>query len=176
MKKFLVLALFGAMFSASAFAQGFGATGNTTLNVTVAAAAAIRVDTATTNLTSTGNFNPYTGTTNWSYKIRTTAGTGSGQVVVKINPDFSPAGGPSVAAGNLTYSCSLTAPASGTGTACSGSVTAAATDTNVASFGANTRSTSSGTQNNSVSWSLLDDPAYATGSYSATAVFTISAS
>ena len=121
-------ALFGAMFSAPAFAQ-FAATGNTTLNVTIGPAAAIRVDTATTNLTSTGNFSNYTGATNWSYKIRTSTGTGSGQVVVKINPDFSPAGGPSVAAGNLSYTCTLTAPTSGTGTACSGSVTAAATDT-----------------------------------------------
>lgn len=176
MKKLLAVALFGAMFSASAFAQGFGATGNTTLNVTVGPAAAIRVDTATTNLTSPGNFANYTGTTEWSYKIRTSSGTGSGQVVVKINPDFAPAGGPSVASGNLSYTCALTAPSSGTGSACAGSVTAAATDTNVATFGAATRSTSSGTQNNTVNWSLIDDPAYATGAYSATAVFTISAS
>ena len=176
MKKLFAVALFGAMISATAFAQTFGPTGTTNLNVNVAAEAAIRVDTANTNLTSAGSFANYTGTTSWSYKIRTSsAGTG-GAVVVKISTDFAPAGGPAVASGNLTYTCGVTAPNFGTGTACAGSVTAASTDTNVATFGTSTRSASVGTQNNAVNWTLVNDPVYATGSYTAVATFTISAS
>jgi hypothetical protein len=46
----------------------------------------------------------------------------------------------------------------------------------VATFGANTHSAGAGTTGNSVAWTLLNDPAYPTGSYTAVATFTISAS
>ena len=176
MKKVFAVALFGAMISASAFAQSFGPTGTTNLNVNVTAEAAIRVDTANTNLTSAGSFANYTGTTNYTYKMRTSTTGGAGAVVVKISTDFAPAGGPTVGSGNLSYTCALTAPAAGTGTACSGSQTAASTDTGVATFGANAHSTGVGTGGNSVSWVLVNDASYQTGSYVAVATFTISAS
>jgi len=176
MKKILGVVLLGLFGVPSLFAQ-FGPTGNTSLDLNVASEAAIRVDTAATTLTSAGTFNDFTGTTNFTYKIRTTKVGGSGSVTLQISTDFSPVGGPSVAAppdpaDTLAYTCGVAAP----GTACAGSLTASTTAaTGVATFVANARSLAAGTGGNSVAWSLTNDPQYETGSYSATATFTISA-
>ena len=177
MRKMLGTVLLGLLGVSSLFAQ-FNTTGNTSLSVSVASEAAIRVDTATTNLTTAGTFfTDYTGTTNFTYKIRTTKVGGSGSVTLKITSDFSPVGGPSVAAppdptDTLAYACTVSAP----GSACAGSQTSSTTaDTSVAAFGANARSTKAGTGGNSVAWTLTNDPQYETGSFSATATFTISA-
>jgi hypothetical protein len=162
---------------ASLNAQIFGPNGTTTLDLSVASEAAIRVDTAATSLTSGGTFADYTGTTNFTYKIRTTKVGGSGSVTLQITTDFAPAGGPSVAsppdpADTLEYTCTVALP----GSACAGSQAASTTAaTGVATFGANARSVAAGTGGNSVSWTLTNDPQYETGSYSATATFTISA-
>src|SRR5229473_1227533 len=76
----------------------FAGTGTTTVSVTVGAEASLQVTTATTTLAATGSiFNNYTGTSNLTYKIRTTASTGTGSITAKVTTDFSPAGGPSVA-------------------------------------------------------------------------------
>ena len=175
MRKFLTTILLGVLGSASLYAQ-FAPTGNTTLQVNVGAEAGIRVDTAVTNLTSPSTFADYVGTTNFTYKIRTSAG-GSGTITMQITADFAPAGGPSVAApldptDTLAYTCSLIVP----GTACAGSQTSSTTaQTGVATFGGNAHSTKLGNGPNSVSWTLSNDPLYATGAYSATATLTISA-
>jgi hypothetical protein len=166
----ILMAGFGAI---SAFGQ-FAATGTTNLSVTVGAEAAIQVNTATTNLTSAGLFADYTGTTSLTYKIRTTQSGGTGSVVLKITTDFA-AGGPSVAApaagDALTYTCTVAAP----GTACTGSVTAlTSATTSVATFAADAHSAKAGNAA-SVAWDLPDDPVYKTGSYTAVATFTISA-
>src|SRR5215468_3471522 len=95
MRKLLGPVLLGLLSSASLFAQ-FGPTGTTTLQVAVASEAAIRVDTATTSLSSGGTFASFSGSTAYTYKIRTTKVGGSGSVTVQITSDFSPAGGPSV--------------------------------------------------------------------------------
>jgi hypothetical protein len=170
----ILMATFGAV---SAFGQTFAASGTTTLSVNVAAEASIAIVTATTPLTSaTGLFADYTGTTSFTYKIRTTQTTGTGVVNVKITSDFAGAGGPSVAspptAGDtLTYACTVALP----GTACTGPITALTTaTTNVATFGADARSAKAG-NSGSVVWTLTNDPQYKTGAYSATATFTISA-
>jgi hypothetical protein len=166
----------GLLSSANVFAQ-FGPTGTTTLQVAVASEAAIRIDTGTTNLVSAGSFANYTGSTNYTYKIRTTAVGGTGSITLQITTDFAPAGGPSVAApptvgDTLDYTCTAVAPATG----CAGTVTASTTAaTSVASFGADARSLAAGTGGNSVNWALTNDPQYATGTYQATATFTISA-
>jgi len=156
----------------SAFGQ-FAATGTTSLSVTVAPEASIEINTATTALTTAGLFADYTGTTNFTYKIRTTLSGGSGSILLKITADF-PAGGPSVTTPGtdpLTYGCTVAAPA----TACSGPVTALTTGTtNVANFGVDAHSAKAGNAG-SVAWDLPDDPAYKTGTYTATATFTISA-
>ena len=176
MRKLLGPVLLGLLSSASLFAQ-FGPTGTTTLQVVVGSEAAIRVDTATTNLTTAGSFANYTGSTNYTYKIRTTKVGGTGTITVQITSDFGPAGGPSVgtppsAGDTLDYTCTAVAPATG----CAGTLTAATgSATGVASFGADARSTALGTGGNSVAWALTNDPQYQTGTYTATATFTISA-
>ncbi|HEU0119538.1 MAG TPA: hypothetical protein VFQ91_03360 [Bryobacteraceae bacterium] len=155
----------------------FASSGTTTMSVTVQPEAAIRIDTAVTTLTSTGTaFSNYTGTTAFTYKIRTLASGGSGAIQLQVTADFSPANGPSVAspptAGDqLTYVCTVSAP----GTGCTGTQVASTTvATSVSTFGANASSTSNG-NSGSVSWTLTNDPAYRTGSYTATTTLTISA-
>jgi hypothetical protein len=159
----------------------FAATGTSTLSVAVAAESAISVTTATTTLAeATGATifgSPYTGTTNFLYKVRSTKVGGAGSITVKITGDFA-AGGPSVATpptgDAMTYSCTAAASA----TACTGPVTASTgSATNVATFATDAHSTA-GTGSSdagSVSWTLPNDPLYKTGTYTATALFTISA-
>jgi len=150
----------------------------TTLSVAVNPEAALTVTTGTTNLASLGtNFTiPFTGTTAFNYQIRTTKTGGSGFITAKVTGDFGPTGGPSVgtppSTGDaLSYGCTVSAPAA----ACTGSITAStSTATSVATFGANATSAKAG-NTGSVAWSLTDDPAYATGTYTATVTFTISA-
>ncbi len=151
-------------------------TGNSTVSVTVGAEADFTTVGNATLTTAGSTFLAYTGTTAFTYKIRTSQTTGSGAITLKITSDFSPTGGPSVAspptAGDtLSYTCSVASP----GTACSGSQTAStSSETSVATFGADAHSSASG-DSGSVSWSLTNDPVYQTGTYSATARFTISA-
>jgi hypothetical protein len=177
MKRNYLLALAAALLVAPATYGQFAATWTTNLSVTVSAEAALQVTTSTTTLTAIGTiFNPYTGTTNLTYKIRTTQATGTGSVTLKVTSDFSPANGPSVAtpptAGDaLTYTCTGAAPA----TACSGSQTASTTaSTSVSTFGAGASSANAGNSASTV-WSLTNDPLYHTGAYSATVTYTISA-
>lgn len=151
--------------------------GTVSISVTVGAEAAIQVDTSTTSLANVGTiFNSYTGTTSLTYKIRTTKTGGSGSITLQVTSDFSPAGGPSVAtpptAGDtLAYTCTVASP----GLACTGSQTSSTTAaTPVAAFGADAHSAVAGTSGTSVFWTLQNDPAYKTGSYSATVTFTIS--
>jgi hypothetical protein len=177
MKRSYIFSLAAALLAAPASYAQFAATGTTTLSVTVSAEAALQVTTSTTTLAATGTiFNPFTGTTNLTYKIRTTQSTGTGTVTLKVTSDFSPANGPSVATpptggDALTYTCTTAAP----GTACSGSQTASTTaSTSVATFGAGASSANAGNSASTV-WSLTNDPTYKTGSYSATVTYTISA-
>lgn len=150
----------------------------TTLSVVVGPEAALTVNTGTTSLTtgSTSFGAPYTGTTSLTYLIRTTKTTGTGTLTLKVTTDFAGVGGPSVttppSAGDaLTYTCTVSAP----GTACTGSQTAStAASTPLGTWGAGASSAKAGNAA-SVDWSLTDDPAYAQGTYTATATFTISA-
>jgi len=152
-------------------------TGTTTLSVTVGPEAALTVNTSTTTLatTSTTFGNPYTGTTNLTYDIRTTKTTGSGTLTLKITADFAGTGGPSVAnppstGDALTYTCTVSAP----GTACTAQTASTTASTAFGTWGAGASSAKAG-NSASVAWSLTDDPVYATGTYTATATFTISA-
>ena len=173
MKRYILIAACALLVLA-----GLAQAQTTTLTVAVGAEAALSVTAATTALATTSNTfgNPYTGTTTMSYLIRTTKSTGTGTITVQITSDFSGTGGPSVAnppsAGDvLGYTCAVSTP----GTPCSGSQTAATkTATAVSTFGAGASSSKAGNAA-SVSWSLTDDPTYATGTYAATATFTISA-
>ncbi len=174
MRKLLFIAAATLFTGAVAFGQSN--TGNTTLNLTVAHEASISVD-SSDNFSTTGSvFNPYTATTNFTYKIRTTKATGTGTITTEVTTDFSPTGGPSVttpptAGDALTYSCTVASP----GTGCSGTQTASTSSaTSVATFGADAHSTAAG-NSGSVAWSLTNDPVYGTGAYTATVTFTISA-
>jgi len=174
----MIVAVAGAilMLATTAKAQ-FNATGTTTLSVNVGSDAAVQISTGSTTLATTGGAfsSDYTGQTAFIYKIRTSAAGGTGSITLRVTSDFN-AGGPSVAspptAGDtLAYTCSLTSP----GTGCSGSINALLTaSTSVATFGSNARSTKAG-NNGSVAWTLSNDPLYATGAYTATVTFTISA-
>lgn len=155
----------------------FASSGTTTMSVTILPEAALRVDTAVTSLTSSGStFANYTGTTSFTYKIRTLFSGGSGALQVQVTSDFSPANGPSVAspptAGDqLTYTCTVSSPA----TACAGTqVASTSVATSVATFGANATSILAG-NSGSLSWILTNDPLYRTGSYTAITTITISA-
>ncbi len=172
---FLVLAGM-LLFALNAGAQPFGPTGTTTINVTVAAEASLYINDSSTSLTGGPLFADYTGTTNFTYKIRTSQGSGTGTITSLVTADFSPPGGPSVAnpptPGNtLAYTCNVSAPA----TSCSGSQTSSTTVAQpVASFGSNARSARPG-NSGQVNWTLTNDPQYQTNSYSATVTFTVSA-
>ncbi len=151
--------------------------GTTNISVNVGAEASLSIGAASTALTTSGTTfsNDYVGTTNFTYKIRTSKTGGTGLVTLSVITDF-PAGGPSVrnpptADDKLSYTCSVTGPGSG----CSSAQTAAFNSgTPVASFGADAKSAKAG-DSGSVSWSLSNDPLYSTGSYTATVQFTISA-
>jgi hypothetical protein len=109
------------------------------------------------------------------YFIRTTETSGSGYIKAQITTDFA-TGGPSVAnsgtsGDTLSYTCTVAAP----GTACTGSVTASTTaQTSIATFAAGVHSAKAGNAA-SLLWTLINDPAYKTGTYTATVTFTISA-
>jgi hypothetical protein len=177
MKKILLAAVALLLSASLAGAATVTATGTTTLSLTVSNEASITITNGTTTLAATGTvFNPYTGTTAFTYKIRTSQTGGSGSIVLQVTTDFSGAGGPSVgtppSTGDaLTYTCTTAS-----GTACSTATTASTTvQTSVATFGTDNHSVSTSGDAGTVAWSLTNDPKYKTGTYTATATFTISA-
>lgn len=174
MKKSLLLTAVGLLLTAS-LAHAQSASGPTTVQVTLLAEASITVTTGTTTLTTTGTvFNNFTGSTDFTYKIRTTKSGGSGTITLLFGGALTDAALDTIALSNLTYTCSDVAPASGTN--CASPVTASSlTATKVADFATDAHSADSGTTGNSVSWTLVNNPSYKTGTYSATATFTISA-
>jgi hypothetical protein len=165
-----------AMLAMAGMAQA--QTGTTTLSVVVGPEAALTVTTGTTNMTDTGGVfgTDFTGTTSLTYKIRTTKTGGTGSITLKVTTDFAGTGGPSVTTppttgDTLAYTATVAAP----GTAATGSVTAlTSAATSVGTFGAGNSSAKAGNAA-SVAWDLTNDPIYATGTYTATVTFTISA-
>jgi hypothetical protein len=169
--------------SVSAIGQTFAATGTTGLSVVVGPEAAISITTGTTTLAETsgvGAFgSAYVGTTNFSYKVRTTNTGGSGTITMKVTVDFgNGTGTPSVAtpaAGDtVTYTCTAT---STSATACTGPINASTSATNVATMGTNAHSAQgpAASDTGSLVWTVPNDPAYKTATYTATALFTIAA-
>lgn len=170
------LLFFAAGLAVTTRAQTFSPSGTTTISVAVSAEAALSVGTATTSLTpAAGQFANYTGSTALTYKIRTTKTGGTGTITAQVTADFV-GNGPSVAnsgttGDTLSYSCTVASP----GTACGTSQTASTTSsTSIGTFGANAHSAKAGSSA-SVAWTLINDPAYETGTYTATVTFTISA-
>lgn len=117
--------------------------------------------TGTSTPATTGNTfaADFTGSTNFTYKIRTTKTTGTGTITLRVTTDFAGTGGPSVAtppsAGDtLTYTSTVSTP----GTAATGSQTPSpAASTSVGTFGAGANSAKAG-NTASVAWDLTNDP------------------
>ncbi len=150
----------------------------TTLSVAVGPEASLTVNTGTTALANSGgNFGTdFTGTTSLTYKVRTTKTSGSATLSSKVSADFTGAGGPSVTTPPSTGDAlTFTATVSTPGTAVTGSLpSSTSTTTLFGNFGAGVSSSKAGNAA-SVAWNLTNDPAYATGTYSATVLFTIAA-
>ena len=174
MKKILGTLSFvvAALLLTTSFAQAQSATGTTSVQVSVGAEASITVTTGTTTLGTAGTvFNNYTGTTNFSYKIRTTKSGGTGSITVQFNQDLTSAPD-TIPIANLSYTCTVAGPGTG-GSSAQTAVKSPTPGSNVATFGTDAHSADAGTAGNSVSWTLVNNPSYKTGNYSATATFTI---
>jgi hypothetical protein len=111
-----------------------------------------------------------------NYRARTTS-AGGGSITVQVTSDFTPSGGPSAASGSLTYLCG----GASLGIACSGSQTASTSlQTPVLTLPASACTGGGGPCSSpdpntvTLTFTLTDDPGYATGSYSAKVTFTIS--
>ena len=159
------------LLASSAFGQ-FAATGTSTLSVTVAAEAAIQVNTATTTLTNGGStiFGAnYTGTTSLTFKLRSTKTTGTASITVQ-NTEFA-GNGPKIASTELTFTCTAAS-----GTACAGSqnasTSAAVSVVTFAASGTGSHSANAGDAA-TVAWTITDKPSYETGTFTSTATFTI---
>jgi len=125
------------------------------------------VDATTTMSKGDTTFGAYGGTTNFTYKIRTTKVGGTGSITVLVTSFGT--GGPAVS--DLAYTC--TSPTSGT--ACASSTAAStATASSVVAFGADAHSADTGDSGTAV-WTLADRTGIQTGSYTSTATFSVSA-
>lgn len=147
------------------------------LNATINPAWALTAPASASLTHSQNTFQPFQATVAVNYRVRTTP-TGSGKITLQVTSDFSPSGGPSVSNGVLSYTCG----AAGLGSPCSGSQTASTTaQTPVLTLPASACTggggACSGQDPNSVNLTfvLVDDPRYSTGTYSANVTFTISA-
>lgn len=156
-----------------------GGTGSTTqtITATILPGLALSAPASAVLTHSTNNFQPFQTNLALNYEARTTP-TGSGRITLQITSDFTPTGGPSAASGALTYTCGSAA----LGTPCSGSQTASTTaQTPVLTLPASSCTGGGGAcsaqdpNTMNLTFTLVDNPTYQTGSYSATITFTISA-
>jgi len=161
-----------------AVSHGLAGTGTSvqTLDATLQPIAEVSLP-ASLTLTSASQFAAFTGSLSINYRARTTA-TGGGTITLQVSSDFTPAGGPSAAAAALSYTCG----GASLGTACSGPQTASTTAQTAvvtlpasACTGGGGSCSSSDPATVSLSFSLTDNPAYSTGSYSAQVILRISA-
>jgi hypothetical protein len=143
-------------------------TGNTTVTANISADASVTISSPTTLTQGGGAFASFTGSTTVTFSIRTTKVGGSGSIVLQA-AEFAPAGGPTVAAGNLTYTCtgspSVGAPCAATQTASIASTTPV-----VSTIGADAKANNTGM---TVNWTLANSPLFSTGAYTSTVTFTL---
>jgi hypothetical protein len=145
-------------------------TATTTLGVTVAPEASITVNTNPTLAKGTTEFESYTGDTTITYLVRTTASGGNGTITALVTTEF--AAGSHITTADLSHVVS----GSGVGTENTSSTTASASAaTNIiTAMGADAHSADGG-DSATISWTLVDRPAYSTGTYSTVVTLTISA-
>lgn len=138
-----------------------------TLAVTVGPEASISVTVSPTLSKGTTEFESYTGNTTFTYKVRTTESTGSGAVTALVTTEF--AAGSAITTADLSHVVS----GSGAGTMNTSTTTASASNaTNIITFAAGAHSGDSG-DSATIAWTLVDRPAYKTGSYSTVVTLTI---
>src|SRR5437773_727125 len=101
MKRSMIFAMAVAALGIAPAAFGLD-TGNSTLGVSVGAEASISVTSSTTLNAANTKFGGFSGTTNFTYKIRTTETGGSGSITVQVTAFGT--GGPAIA--DLAYTCS----------------------------------------------------------------------
>lgn len=129
-------------------------------------------------LTGSGTtFVAFSGSLSVSYRVRTTSG-GGGTITLRATSDFSPAGGPLISTGALTYTCGGTT----LGASCSGTLAVSSTAQTLvvaipgqACTGGGGACSAADPNSVSIGFVLLNDPGYQTGTYSAQLTFTISA-
>lgn len=153
------------------------ATTTQTVSAQISAIGKVSVPGSISLFASGAAFSSYTGTLLINDRVRTTS-AGSAAITVTASAEFSPAGGPTIASGALSYSCS----GATIGTACSGSQTVSTTlQTPVLSIGGGACTGGGGAcsaadpDTVSLSFTLTNSPAYKTASYSGQLTFVISA-
>jgi hypothetical protein len=158
-------------------AGGGTGTATETLNAALSPVGSVTTPATATLSKTTTTFLPFTGSLAVSYLIRTTP-TGTGTIALEVSSDFTPTGGPTVASGALTYTCSgatLGTPCSGTQTASTTTSTPVLTVPASSCTGGGVPCSSQSPNSVSLSFTLVDSPVYPTGTYTANVTFTISA-
>lgn len=170
----LGIALLSLTFCFNAAGQGWAASGHTVLSLNIPVRAEIIVADNTTNLAETVEFGNLTGTTNYSYRIRTSKTGGTGTITFTI-AEFAPADADGPKVSQLLYATTAGAAAS---SKVDTPVPPSTSGTNaVAGFGANAKTTSAG-ESGTVSWTLqqpTDKPYPANTGYTSAVTFNISA-
>lgn len=152
------------------------ATGTQNVSVSLGAIGKLSVVQPTVGMIHTGQtFASFTGSVGVKYEVRTTISTGNATLSVQAASDFSPSNGPSVANGDLTFTCS----GASLGSNCAGTQTMSTSIKTVVSVGAGacTGAGCAGSNPNSVTvnLTLTDSPVFKTGVYSTTLTFSFSA-
>ena len=147
------------------------------IQLTLAPATKLSVPSSLTLTAPGGPFNNFSGNLTLSYKSRTLPGSAGATITVKANTEFTPAGGPTLAAGDLTYICS----GASLGTGCPGSQTVSSTaQTSVVNVPAGSCTGGGGLCSPSnpntvnLNFQLANSPNYQAGTYSTTLLFSVS--
>jgi len=167
--------IFGLALAAGCVYAG-SATATQTVSITLSPLGKIYVP-SSVNMLKTGTaFSAYSGAVPLTFRARTSA-AGTGSVTVQATGDFTPAGGPSVAGGMLTYTCT----SGGYGTACSGSQTVSVTTQrpvltlgSSACTGGGSGCSATDPASVDLTFRLDNDPTVPTGNYQVQLMFTIS--
>lgn len=163
------------LLAACSVAQSDFATATQTVSISLSPLGKIYVP-SSLNLVKSGTaFSAYTGTLPLRFRARTSA-VGAGSITVQANGDFTPAGGPSISQGMLTYTCV----SGGYGSACSGAQTVSNTAQPVLTLGSQA-CTGGGAGCSTADPASVDlmlrldnDPVVPTDNYQVQLVFTIS--
>ena len=154
------------------------ATRTNTVQPAISAAGDLSVPASSTLTLGASAFSSYTAAVTVQYHARTSSAGSASAITMKASTDFT-ATHPSVAAGDLTYTCG----AADLGTPCSGTVTATTgTAQTIVTIGASQCTGGGGSCSSSspntmpVNFTLANPPAAVTGTYTANILFTISAS